>query len=75
MSTLTIYRTTCNICDAIANVTKRVFARMIEMGETAGRSRAASELARQGYYKEAQALMMEIKSLRKEIEEESKWQH
>ena len=45
---------------------------MIEMGETAGRSKAASELARQGYYKEAQALMMEIKSLRKEIEEESK---
>jgi len=31
------------------------------MGESAGRARAASELARQGYYKEAKKLMLESK--------------
>jgi hypothetical protein len=32
---------------------------MINTFESIGRARAASELARQGYYKEAKALMME----------------
>ena len=32
--------------------------------EIAGYARAASELARHGYYKEAKACMMQVKSLR-----------
>jgi hypothetical protein len=36
--------------------------------EIAGRARAASELARLGYQKEAKALMMEIQSIRAERE-------
>lgn len=36
-----------------------VFIGIIAFGESAGRARAASELARQGLYKEAQALMLE----------------
>jgi len=35
-----------------------VFIGMIALGESAGRARAASELARQGYMKEAKALML-----------------
>ena len=35
-----------------------VFMTMIAFGESAGRARAASALAQQGLYKEAQALMM-----------------
>jgi hypothetical protein len=32
---------------------------IIAAGEQAGRARAASELARQGYYKESKALMLD----------------
>ena len=31
---------------------------IVAFGESAGRARAASQLAEQGYYKEAQALML-----------------
>lgn len=40
---------------------------IVKTGTIAGTSRAASELARQGYHKEAKALMMELKKLRGEI--------
>ena len=35
-----------------------IWAGMIAMGEQAGRSRAASELARMGYYEEARRIML-----------------
>ena len=35
------------------------------LGEIAGTSRAAAELHRQGYTKEAKALMLDLKNLRK----------
>ena len=38
-----------------------LWAGMIAMGEQAGRSRAASELARMGYYDEAKELMLDRK--------------
>ena len=41
-----------------------IFTGMIALGESAGRARAAAELNRQGYYKEAKAIM-----LGKDIEE------
>jgi hypothetical protein len=43
--------------DAVAEWTKNFFARLIETFETIGRARAAAELSRQGYYKEAKALL------------------
>lgn len=38
-----------------------MFERIISWFERIGTARAASELARQGYYKEAKKLMMDLK--------------
>ncbi len=40
---------------------------IVRTGEIAGTSRAASELARQGYHAEAKALMLQLDKLRKQI--------
>ena len=53
------YNITCKVCDFIRKALVTAFVAIIAFGESAGRARAASELARQGYYKEAQALMLE----------------
>jgi len=42
----------------VGTVLAGIWMGMIAMGEQAGRSRAASELARMGYYDEAKALML-----------------
>ena len=42
----------------IGSVLTGIFVAMIAMGEQAGRSRAAAELSRQGYHKEAKALIL-----------------
>lgn len=42
----------------IGSVLTGIFVAMIAMGEQAGRSRAAAELARMGYYDEAKALIL-----------------
>jgi hypothetical protein len=42
----------------IGSVAMSIFVGMIAMGEQAGRSRAAAELARQGYHNEAKALIL-----------------
>ena len=47
------------IAKSIGKILLGVFMAIVAFGESAGRARAASELARQGLYKEAQALMME----------------
>ncbi len=52
----------CAICDAVAEWTRNFFARLIETFETIGRARAAAELTRQGYHKEAKALLTNVKS-------------
>lgn len=54
MSTLTLYY--CSFCEAV----NKFFANLMVKCEKIGTYRAASELARQGYYKEAKALMMEM---------------
>ena len=52
------YNITCKICTVIRNAFIAFFVTMIALGESAGRARAASELARQGYIEEAKALML-----------------
>lgn len=53
MTTLTA--TYCAFCAYV----EKGFKNFIEFFETLGRSRAAAELARMGYYKEAKALMLQ----------------
>ena len=52
------YNITCKVCTVIRNVLITIFVGMIALGESAGRARAAAELSRQGYHKEAKALML-----------------
>jgi hypothetical protein len=61
MSTLaqSTWTYTCKFCDLVRKAFYVAFVGIIAFGESAGRARAASELARQGYYKEAQALMLQ----------------
>ena len=58
------YNITCKVCTVISNAIVGAFVALIAMGETAGTARAAAELTRQGYHKEAKALMMELKKMR-----------
>jgi hypothetical protein len=52
------YNITCKICTVIRNVLVTFFVGMIALGESAGRARAARELANMGHYEEAKALML-----------------
>ena len=52
------YTITCKICTVIRNALIAFFVGMIALGESAGRARAASELARNGYMEEAKSLML-----------------
>jgi len=53
----TYWTYTCKFCDVIRKALVTAFVAIIAFGESAGRARAASELAQRGMYKEAQALM------------------
>ena len=59
--TNTTWSYTCKICKTIRTALGIAFVGLIAFGESAGRARAAAELHRQGYYKEAKALMLENK--------------
>ncbi len=52
------YEFTCEICTKIRAVFLAVLVSVCAFTESAGRARAASELSRMGYYKEAKALMV-----------------
>ena len=52
---------TCKLCNVISKALTVAFMAVVAFGESAGRARAAAELHRQGYYKEAKALMLERK--------------
>ena len=52
----------CAICEAVSQWTRNFFARLIETCEVIGTARAAAELHRQGYHKEAKALMTDVES-------------
>lgn len=61
MTTTVLYNTTCRVCEIIKLGLVTAVMAAWAFGENAGRARAAGELARQGYHKEAKALMMELK--------------
>ena len=62
MSTIEFKNTTqeftCKICGVIRQALAVFFVGLIAFGESAGRARAARELARQGYHDEAKNLML-----------------
>ena len=47
----------CAICEAVAEWTNNFVKGMINTFETLGRARAAAEITRQGFHKEAKALL------------------
>ena len=59
MTTATISTYYCTFCDAVKTIAITAFVSMIAFGESAGRARAASELARMGMHDEAKALMLD----------------
>jgi len=52
------YNITCKVCSVLRKALMTAFVAVIAFGESAGRARAASELARQGYMDEAKALIL-----------------
>jgi len=60
MSTLaqTYWTFTCKFCNVIRKILYTAFVAVIAFGESAGRARAARELANMGRYEEAKALML-----------------
>ena len=61
MTTTLIYKQTCEICEKISNASLKILMTIWSFCETVGRAKAAAELHRQGYHKEAKALMLESK--------------
>ena len=53
------YDKTCEICDTVSKYFTIALIGCIAFSESAGKARAASELARMGYHKEAKALMLD----------------
>ena len=59
------YKSTSEICEVISNFASKTFTNMIHTFEVVGTAKAASQLAAQGYHKEAKALMLHLKELKK----------
>jgi len=61
MSTIaqTYWTFTCKFCNVIRKALITAFMAIIAFGESAGRARAARELANMGRYEEAKALMLD----------------
>ena len=59
MSTIALstWNVTCSICNVVRNALVVAFLGLVAFGESAGRARAASQLAELGYYEEAAHLM------------------
>jgi len=58
------YEVTCEVCEKIAHHMSSLINRAGAHLEIVGTARAASQLAAQGYHKEAKALMMQLKRLK-----------
>ena len=58
------YEETCEICDKIAGLMKNIRKKWNTFFTRVGYARAASQLASQGYYEEARALMTEKDKLK-----------
>ena len=54
----TTWNFTCKLCGVIRQALAVMFVGLIAFGESAGRARAARELARQGYHDEAKNLIL-----------------
>lgn len=54
----TYWTYTCKFCDVVRKALLTAFMAIIAFGESAGRARAARELAQMGRYEEAKALML-----------------
>tara|TARA_B100001113_G_scaffold328049_1_gene302001 strand:+ start:818 stop:1021 length:204 start_codon:yes stop_codon:yes gene_type:complete len=54
----TTWNFTCKLCGVIRQALAVMFVGLIAFGESAGRARAARELARQGYHDEAKNIML-----------------
>ena len=52
------YEYTCKACEVIRNAFIASLVFVVSITENAGRAKAASELSRMGYHKEAKALML-----------------
>jgi len=52
------YNVTCKLCVVLRNALIAFFVGMIALGESAGRARAARELANMGRLEEAKALIL-----------------
>jgi hypothetical protein len=65
--TNTTWTYTCKICKVINKALAVMFVGIIAFGESAGRARAASELSRQGFHKEARALMLSPREYGKDV--------
>ena len=61
MTVTTMTDATTGFGKAIGKTLLAMWIGFIAFGESAGRARAAAELHRQGFYKEAKALMLESK--------------
>jgi len=58
------YDETCELCEKVALFIKKISCEFNKFFTRVGYARAASELARQGYYAEAKALMTEKDNLK-----------
>ena len=58
------YDETCELCEKVALFIKKIPSAFNKFFTRVGYARAASELARQGYYEEAKALMTEKDNLK-----------
>ena len=65
--TNTTWTYTCKICKVLRTALSVAFVGLIALGESAGRARAASELSRQGFHKEAKALMLSPREYGKNV--------
>jgi hypothetical protein len=59
------YQETCHICDKIAHIVSKVWDGIVHHAEIVGTARAAAELTRQGYHKEAKNLMIDLKRMKR----------
>jgi hypothetical protein len=65
--TNTTWTYTCKVCKMIRTALSIAFVGLIAFGESAGRARAAAELSRQGFHKEAIALMLSPREYGKNV--------
>ena len=58
---------TCKLCKMLQTALGIAFVALIAFGESAGRARAASALAREGFHDEAKALMLSPREFGKDV--------